>query len=50
VTPDRERSGCRLIFIEALLDHTNPKIFVVFTGMQSTEVVLRSAARWANRL
>ena len=45
-----ERSGCSLVFTEAVLSEPIPRIFVVFTDPTSTLSALKSAAAWADQL
>jgi len=46
----RADGGCRLVFTDAVLHDTIPKIFVVFTDARGASAALRSAAAWASRL
>jgi hypothetical protein len=45
-----EKSGCSLVFTEAVLSEPIPRIFVVHTDPAHTLVALKAAAKWTDEL
>src|SRR5262245_19709620 len=49
-TNEGDETECHLVFTDAVLHDKTPKIFVVFTDAEGTEVALKTAQSWAGPL